>query len=223
MLDTNNIQVIPISHATMVIKWNGKVFYTDPVGGKDKFAGQPAADIILLTDIHSDHLDVETLQGVAGEATQLIAPPAVAGMLTAELSNKTIIMNNGEAIEEQGFKIEAVPMYNVPESNDAFHTKGRGNGYVVEAEGQRVYISGDTANTPELQSLQNIDLAFLAMNLPYTMSVEEAAEAVLAFKPKRVTPYHYRGPDGLSDIKKFKHLVNNRDANIKVELINFYP
>ena len=114
-------------------------------------------------------------------------------------------------------------MYNLPESAQAFHTKGRGNGYVLERDGKRVYISGDTSGIPEMRNLKDIDLAFVCMNLPYTMSVEEAAEAVLAFAPKKVVPYHYRGPDGLSDTTKFRELVNAANPNIEVDLMNFYP
>jgi L-ascorbate metabolism protein UlaG (beta-lactamase superfamily) len=114
-------------------------------------------------------------------------------------------------------------MYNIPESDKTFHTKGRGNGYVITADGKGVYIAGDTSATPEMKALQNIDVAFIPMNLPYTMNVEEAADATVAFKPKVVHPYHYRGQDGFSDINKYKELVNAKDPSINVELLNFYP
>jgi|SRR3989344_690863 len=218
-----NIQVTPIEHATMVLNWNGKVIYTDPVGDASLFAAQPKSDIVLITDIHGDHFDLDTLKSVIADNTAIIAPQAVADKITEKLLGTLSIMKNGEILEEQGFKIEAVPMYNIPESENAYHTKGRGNGYVLEADGKRVYIAGDTSNTPEMRGLQNIDLAFIPMNLPYTMNVEEAAEGVLALKPKEVTPYHYRGPDGLSDINEFKRLVNAGNPDIKVTLLNFYP
>jgi L-ascorbate metabolism protein UlaG (beta-lactamase superfamily) len=114
-------------------------------------------------------------------------------------------------------------MYNMPETESNPHTKGRGNGYVLEAGGKRVYVAGDTGDTPEMRGLKEIDIAFVPMNLPYTMSIESAADAVIEFKPKMVHPYHYRGPNGLSDIQKFKELVNTGDSSIKVELLNFYP
>ena len=115
-------------------------------------------------------------------------------------------------------------MYNLPTAaNKDFHTKGRGNGYVIERSGKRVYIAGDTAGIPEMRALKNIDIALVPMNLPYTMDVAEAAEAVLAFKPKQVFPYHYRGPDGLADISKFKELVNASNPKIEVVLLNWYP
>ena len=131
-------------------------------------------------------------------------------------------MKNGEKGTQNGISIEAIPMYNIPESQNAMHTKGRGNGYVLEAGGKRIYIAGDTDATPEMKALTNIDVAFVPMNPPYTMNVEEAADGVVAFKPKVVIPYHYRTPNGLSDTNKFKELVEAKDPNIKVELLNFY-
>src|SRR6185369_3389071 len=174
--------------ATMVLKWGGKVIYTDPVGGVSAFTGEPAPDLILLTDIHSDHLDAKTLKEVSKVNTVLVAPQAVADMLsttTPAFLGTLVVLNNGEKIVEQNFSIEAIPMYNLPETPDAYHTKGRGNGYVVESQGEqskRVYVSGDTSDTPEMRHLKNIDIAFVCMNLPYTMSVESAASGVLAFK-----------------------------------------
>ena len=132
-------------------------------------------------------------------------------------------MNNGEKLEKSGFQIEAIAAYNIPESDKAFHTKGRGNGYVLEKGGTRIYISGDSSGTPEMRNLKNIDIAFVCMNLPYTMGVEEAAGAVLAFKPKQVYPYHYRTPDGFSDVAKFKALVNASNPNIEVVQLDWYP
>ncbi len=218
-----DLKITPIEHATMVLEMNGKVIYTDPVGGAMLFENQPQPDIILITDIHGDHLDPETLNAVSTEGTTIIVPQAVADELPEELVGNLVILENGKSITQSDIEITAVPMYNVPETSNSAHTKGRGNGYVLDSMGQRIYIAGDTGNTPEMQGLLNIDVAFIPMNLPYTMSVEEAAEAVVAFKPKIVHPYHYRGPDGLADIEMFKTLVNERDPQIRVELLNFYP
>ncbi len=180
----NEIGITPISHATMVMKWGGKIIYTDPVGGASVFAGQPEPDIILVTDTHGDHLDLPTLQAVATDYTIVIVPKAVADQSANLLPGLPQVLNNGEKTTVFGLSIEAVPMYNVPETPTTYHTKGRGNGYVIEAGGKRVYISGDTGNTPEMRALKDIDMAFVSMNLPYTMSVEDAATGVLAFKPK---------------------------------------
>lgn len=219
----NDIQITPISHATMVLQMGGQVIYTDPVDGKEAFAGQPAPTIILITDIHPDHMNVDTLNSFAQDNLVVVAPSAVADQLPQSLSDAIVVLKNGEKTTQKGIEIEAIPMYNIPESPDSFHTKGRGNGYVVSAGGKRVYISGDTSATPEMKALQNIDIAFMTMNLPYTMDIDEAADAVLAFKPKVVHPYHYRSQDGFSDTNKFKEMVEEKDPTIKVELLDFYP
>ncbi len=214
--------VTPISHATMVLTWGNEVLYTDPVGEASVFQGQPKPTLILVTDIHGDHLNADTLSAVAGDAT-VIVPQAVKDVLPNELAGRVVVMNNGEVRMFNDMRIEAIPMYNLPESEKSFHTKGRGNGYVIERNGYRVYVAGDTAGIPEMRTLKDIDMAFVPMNLPYTMSVEDAADAVLAFKPKQVYPYHYRGPGGLSDVQKFKELVQTGNSAIDVVLLNWYP
>jgi L-ascorbate metabolism protein UlaG (beta-lactamase superfamily) len=216
------VEVMPISHATGILKWGSTLVYMDPTGGKEAFDGKPEADIVLITDIHGDHLNVETLEAVLGDAT-LIVPQAVIAMLPQNLAAKAVVMNNGDKRTEQGIEILAMPMYNLPEADDSRHLKGRGNGYVLEREGYRVYIAGDTAGIPEMRSLTGIDMAFIPMNLPYTMDVEEAASAVLDFQPKKVYPYHYRGPEGLSDINRFKELVNQGGKDIEVVFGDWYP
>ena len=222
-MDNNTLHITPISHATMVLQLGGQVIYTDPVNGEEEFLGQPAPTIILVTDIHQDHMNAETLSALAKNNPVIVAPQTVADQLPENLSKSVVVLQNGEKTTQKGIEIEAIPMYNVPESPDSFHTKGRGNGYVVSAEGKRIYISGDTSATPEMKALHNIDIAFLTMNLPYTMDVPEAAEAALAFKPKVVHPYHYRSQNGFSDVNKFKKLVEEKDPTIQVELLDFYP
>ncbi|TSC77635.1 MAG: metal-dependent hydrolase [Parcubacteria group bacterium Gr01-1014_24] len=217
------VSVDPISHASMILNWDRVAIYTDPVGQAKTFASKPAPDIILLTDIHGDHFDVETLKAVVREKTIIIAPKAVADQMPAEFSAKVSVMNNAGTVNHLGLKIEAIPMYNIPESEKSFHPKGRGNGYVIEKGDTRVYVSGDTSGIPEMRNLPDIDMAFVAMNLPYTMSVEEAAEAVLEFKPQKVYPYHYRTPEGFSDIAKFKEIVNGGNPKIEVVQLEWYP
>ena len=218
----DSLQVIPISHASFILAWTDTVFSIDPTGGASAYAGKPFADLILLTDIHGDHLNIETLRA-QHQTARIIAPQAVKDQLPEDLAARTIVLSNDETRTEGPFSITAVPMYNLPERDNAhFHTKGRGNGYLIEREGTRVYIAGDTADTPEMRSLTNISLAFIPMNLPYTMSVEDAANAVIAFKPKKVYPYHYRGPDGLSDIDAFKKLVTEADPSIEVVFAQWY-
>jgi L-ascorbate metabolism protein UlaG (beta-lactamase superfamily) len=222
MATSSPVEIIPIEHATAVIRWGDAIFYTDPVGGTQAFANQPSPQIILLTDIHGDHLSVGTLESVSGTAT-FIAPQAVKDELPEALARRTKVLANGHALTERGFTILAIPMYNLPESPDAKHVKGRGNGYIVEKDGFRLYVAGDTAGTPEMRALRNIDIALVPMNLPYTMGIEEAASAVLDFKPKTVYPYHYRGPDGLADVEQFKRLVGEGNPDIEVVLAQWYP
>ncbi|HEY4503183.1 MAG TPA: MBL fold metallo-hydrolase [Candidatus Paceibacterota bacterium] len=221
--NVSQVSVVPISHASMVLNWDGMTVYTDPVGEAKVFEGLAIPDLILLTDIHGDHLDVEALKTVTKAQTIIVAPQAVADEIPEELKPQVLVMNNGEVLDHAGFKIEAIPMYNLPESPTSYHLKGRGNGYVVERGDKRVYISGDTAGIPEMRNLIGIDLAFVAMNLPYTMGVEEAADAVLAFKPGAVYPYHYRTPEGFSDVAKFKQIVNAGNKEVEVIQLEWYP
>jgi L-ascorbate metabolism protein UlaG (beta-lactamase superfamily) len=212
-----NITVHPINHATFALEWNGTTIYVDPVGGAARFKALPAPGLILLTDIHGDHLNKETLEAVAKPDTKIVAPPAVAEQLPSKLRERTTVLTNGQSAEVLGIPVEAIPAYNTTPQRQQFHAKGRGNGYMVALGGKRVYISGDTENTPEMAALKNIDIAFLCMNLPYTMTVEQAADAVRAFKPKVVYPYHSRG----SDLEKFKTLVG-ADAGVEVRLRDWY-
>ncbi len=217
------LEIEPISHATAVLNWGDAVIYTDPVGGANVFEGKAAPSFVLITDIHGDHMDAKTLEALNLGDTKIIVPQAVKEQLPKEMEANLIVMNNGDTKDMMGFSIKAVSMYNLPEAKDAMHVKGRGNGYVIEKGGQRLYISGDTEDIPEMRELKNIDIALVCMNLPYTMTVEDAANGVLAFAPKRVYPYHYRGKDGLSDVSKFKELVNKGNKEIEVIQLDWYP
>jgi L-ascorbate metabolism protein UlaG (beta-lactamase superfamily) len=215
------LTIQPITHATFVLTYQNKNIYVDPTGGAEAFKGLGAADFILITDIHGDHFDPKTLEGVNTSKTMLIVPQAVADQLPATINKKKlVILKNNDKTTQAGILITAVPMYNLPGTENAnYHTKGRGNGYILVIGGKNIYISGDTADTPELRALKNIDIAFVCMNLPYTMDVKSASQGVLAFKPKVVYPYHYRG----QDTKEFKTLVNAGDKNIDVRLREWYP
>lgn len=216
------VEVTPIEHASLVLKWGETIVYSDPVGGANAFAQQPKPAVVLVTHLHGDHMDPETLSAVLGDAV-LIAPQSVKDALPEELAPRVSVLSTGETTEVGGITIQAVPAYNLSEEQQMYHPKSRGdNGYVLEKDGYRVYIAGDTSGTPEMRALKDIDMAFVPMNLPYTMDVEEAASAVLDFKPKTVIPYHYRGQNGLSDVEKFKSLVNDGDSGIQVELLKWY-
>jgi L-ascorbate metabolism protein UlaG (beta-lactamase superfamily) len=217
-----SLTIQPIYHASVVLATPELTIYADPVGA-DYFKNQKPPDIILITDIHGDHFDVKTIDALKKENTLLIVPKVVADKLPESDKAHMVVMKNGDDITKMGIAIKAIPMYNLPESPTAFHTKGRGNGYVLGIGGKNIYLSGDTQGIPEMRSLKDIDVAFVCMNLPYTMDIHEAADAVLAFKPKIVYPYHYRGQNGFSDIQKFKKLVEAGDKNIDVRLRNWYP
>jgi L-ascorbate metabolism protein UlaG (beta-lactamase superfamily) len=217
------LKIQPLLHATLAFTWNGKTIYADPQGGVKVFEGIATPDLILITDIHGDHFNPETLQAINTTNAIIIAPQVVADKFPENLKSKVTVLNNGQTISKLDISITAVPMYNLPEAADAKHTKGRGNGYVLTFGNKNVYLSGDTAGIPEMRSLKNIDVAFVCMNLPYTMDVNEAASAVLDFKPKIVYPYHYRGQAGLSDTEAFKKTVNDSNNAIDVRLRNWYP
>jgi L-ascorbate metabolism protein UlaG (beta-lactamase superfamily) len=186
-----DITIQPINHATLQIVHATHVIDVDPVGQAD-FSGLPAPTLILVTDIHGDHMDAATIAKLRQPATKVVAPQAV---VTAAKLEGAIVIANGETKTVDGLSIEAVPMYNTTAERLQYHAKGRGNGYVVTIGGKRIYIAGDTEGIPEMRALKNIDVAFIPMNLPYTMTPAEAADAVKAFSPKIVYPYHYRGQD----------------------------
>ena len=216
------VDVKPISHGTLVLETEQQAIYIDPTGGLEAFKTEKKPTLVLITDIHGDHLSLQTLEAIdLGDAT-LIAPAAVVEKLPKDISKTIVTLNNGDSFDFNGLKIEAIPMYNLREDALKFHTKGRGNGYVLTINNERIYISGDTEDIPEMRSLKNIDKAFVCMNLPYTMTVESAASAVLDFNPKNVYPYHYRGTEGLSDVDKFKTLVNQENESINVILLDWY-
>ena len=208
-----DVVMTPIQHASLLLQAGGKNLYIDP-SGKDLFAGRPKADLILITDVHGDHMDPAALTQISAAQTTIIAPPAVAKTVTQAKP-----LSNGETSKWGGWTIEAMPMYNLqrgPSPGKFYHDKGRGNGYILTFGGTRFYIAGDTEGTPEMRALKNIDVAFIPMNLPYTMTPEEAADAVKAFHPKIVYPYHYRG----SDIHKFEALLAG--TGIEVRLRDWY-
>lgn len=182
------LQITPIQHASLILKAGGKVMYVDPAQGS--YDGLPQADYILITDIHGDHMAPNIVDKLRKPDTVILAPKAVAEKVTG-----CTVISNGESKTIGEFKIEAIPMYNLTPERQQYHPKGRGNGYVVTYGGKRLYFSGDTEGTPEMKALRNIDVAFICMNLPFTMTPPEAAEAVRAFHPAVVYPYHYRGQD----------------------------
>ena len=218
-----DVKINPILHGTVVFEFNGKTIYVDPYGGASAFEGQKKPDLVLITDIHGDHHSQETLDGLDLSMATIVAPKAVSEKLPTGKSKGITTINNGETKMIEGVSVFALPMYNLPETEDSRHPKGRGNGYVLTMGDKKFYLSGDTEDIPEMRALTDIDVAFVCMNLPYTMDVDQAADAVADFKPAIVYPYHYRGTEGLSDVDKFKSLVNSAAPGVDVRLRNWYP
>ena len=225
--DKGVLVIHPIHHATFVMQWNGKTVYIDPVGGVKPFADLPKPDLVLVTHIHADHFDAATIEALvpAGGQPFIIAPPTVAEKIPESLRGKTKvrILTNGERTEAEGIVIKAVPAYNKTPEKEKFHPKGRDNGYVLTMGGKKVYIAGDTQDTAEMRALKGIDVAFLPMNLPYTMTVAKAADAIREFKPKIVYPYHYRSGDKTkADLEELKRLVG-KDSGVEIRSRDWYP
>jgi len=208
------VKITPLNHASTMIEAAGKTIYLDPAKPVN-FAGHPKADLVLVTDIHPDHMDPASIAELSKAGTEIFAPPVVVKTVT---NAKPIA--NGETKTWQDWSIEAIPAYNLtrgPAPGKLFHDKGRGNGYVLTYGGKRFYFSGDTEGVPEMRALKNIDVAFVCMNLPYTMPPDEAADAVKAFHPKVVIPYHYRGSDLTVFVKRLE------GTGIEVRLLDWYP
>jgi L-ascorbate metabolism protein UlaG (beta-lactamase superfamily) len=210
-------EIVPIHHAALMLTWKGAHILVDPapVASGDQGAALaapykrlPPPDVILITHIHGDHFSVPILQAVAGPNTVIVAPQNVHDAMPADLQAKTKVMKNGDHASFDGVPVEAVAMYNTTPERANFHPKGLGNGYVLTLGDKRVYIAGDTEETPELAHLSAIDVAFIPVNLPYTETIEAAAKWVKDFKPKFVFPYHYSNQDGTtSDMAAFETQV----------------
>ena len=193
--DGGEILVSPVSHASFVMSVPGLVIYNDPVGGKALYEGQPAPGLVLITHEHGDHFEPETLAAIVGADTRLVVNPAVMEKLPEDLKAKATAIANGEKATVGPVEIEAIPAYNTTEERKKYHPQGRDNGYVLTVDGRRVYIAGDTEDIPEMRALKDIYVAFVPMNLPYTMDETQAGSAVAEFKPAFVYPYHYKGSD----------------------------
>ena len=217
------LKIYPVSHASMVLQYGDLTIYVDPVGMATDYTYYNDPDLILITDIHGDHFSLETLRGLNTQNAKIIVPQVVANEMPETFTPQIDVLNNGDSKERYEITIEAIPMYNLREEALRFHQKGRGNGYVLDLDGKRIYISGDTEDIPEMRSLKQIDIAFVCMNLPYTMTEESAADAVLEFTPKTVYPYHYRGNPDVSDVGKFKEYIYNGNPEIQVVQLDWYP
>jgi L-ascorbate metabolism protein UlaG (beta-lactamase superfamily) len=215
-LATTNGDVIirPVVHASFLIKWNDVVIYNDPDTGN--YTGLPKGQLILIGHEHSDHWDATTINNIKATNAVIVANQDVYNQFSAALRTSTVILGNGDTTNLFGIHIEAVPAYN------GNHPQGSDNGYVLTIGGRRIYMSGDTGDIPETRALQNIDVAFLSMNVPFTMTVQQAASVTRAFAPKVIYPYHYRNGDGtFANLNTFKTLVGT-DLPIEVRFRKWY-
>jgi L-ascorbate metabolism protein UlaG (beta-lactamase superfamily) len=182
-----------IGHGTLMFEFGGKIIHIDPVGRYADYSDMPKADLVLITHHHGDHLDPEVLNMICVEDTEIVLAEKC-----LEQFDRGIVMHNGDEKEVKGIHIKAVPAYNIKHmrsNNVPYHIKGEGNGYILELGDKKVYIAGDTENIPEMKSLKDIDIAFLPMNVPYTMTPEMVADAAQSFMPKILYPYHYGDTD----------------------------
>jgi L-ascorbate metabolism protein UlaG (beta-lactamase superfamily) len=190
---SGDLQITFIGHGTLMFRYGKLVVHVDPVSEYADYALQPKADIVLVTHDHGDHLDQKAIDAIRTGNTVLVGTATCASRVAGMTA-----MRNGESREVRGLRIEAVPAYNIVNkrpTGEPFHPKGDGNGYIITFGDKRVYAAGDTENTPEVKALRNIDIAFLPMNLPYTMTPEMVADAAKAFAPKILYPYHYGNTD----------------------------
>jgi L-ascorbate metabolism protein UlaG (beta-lactamase superfamily) len=191
-----DLKITFIGHGTLMFAYGGKIIHVDPVSRYADYAQLPKADLILITHEHGDHLDGKAVQVASSDRTTVAANQASAKSLTS-----AVVLGNGETRTLAGFTVEAVPAYNLEK---AFHPKGNGNGYIITFGDKRVYVAGDTENTPEMKALKQIDIAFLPMNLPYTMTPEMVADAARTFRPKVLYPYHFGSTDTSALVQQLK-------------------
>lgn len=214
----SKISFTAVEHASFVIQTSELVLYVDPVGSTEDYNSFPAPDIILITHAHGDHFNPALIKMLEKEKTKIVSNTEV-----VEKLGKGHSLKNGEVYFGEKIKIEAIAAYNSTPERQKFHPTGVGNGYLLNIGKERVYISGDTEDIPEMRKLKNIDHAFVCMNLPYTMSVEQAASAIAGFRPQNVYPYHYRNQDGsYSDVQgKLKKLLS-KYPQVKIHYYTWY-
>jgi L-ascorbate metabolism protein UlaG (beta-lactamase superfamily) len=208
-----DLSVTFLGHASLLLTFNGKNIFIDPFGQVADYTNLPKADLILCTHEHGDHLDLKALAAIRTPATRLVLNPAGAAQVDG-----AIAMRNGDKKTVGGLQIEAVPAYNIlhkREDGNLYHPKENGNGYILTFGDKRLYLAGDTENIPEMKNLQAIDIAFLPMNLPYTMTPEMVAEAARMFMPGILYPYHF----GNTDTSKLVELLK-ADKGIEIRIRN---
>jgi L-ascorbate metabolism protein UlaG (beta-lactamase superfamily) len=202
-----SLKITFLGHGTLMLDYKGWIIHVDPVSAEADYAALPPADLVLVTHEHGDHLDAAAVARITRPGTVIVANPASAGRLRG-----AVALRNGESTTVDSVKIEALPAYNTSPGRERFHPKGRDNGYLLTIGGKRVYIAGDTEETPEMRALKNIDIAFLPMNQPYTMTPEQVAKAARAFKPRVLYPYH----TGETDTAQLAALLEGKGVEVRI-------
>ena len=207
-----DVEITPIRHASLRIRFDGLEIYVDPVGAKMEpaidFSAFPKADVILVTHEHFDHFDGDAIAELGKEGTQIVVNPRVHGMLGSGMP-----LANGDSLAlGGGATVDAVPAYNTTPGRDRFHPKGRDNGYILTLDGFRIYVAGDTEDIPEMAAIRDIDVAFLPCNQPYTMTPEQAARAALTVRPKVLFPYHYSD----TPVQKVAELLAGSGIDVRI-------
>lgn len=207
-----SLKITFFKHASLLIEYAGKKIFIDPVSDYADYTQQPKADFILVTHEHHDHFDIKAILAIETTDTQIIANPNCQKML-----ERGQAMRNGDVIQlEPDIKLEAVPAYNTTPGRDKFHPKGRDNGYILTVGNTRIYIAGDTEDIPEMKQIKDIDIAFLPVNQPYTMTPEQAVKAAKIIRPRILYPYHY----GDTDINKVKDgLKNDKETEVRIRAL----
>lgn len=204
------LKIAFIGHASLLFEFGGKTIYIDPDSRLADFSSLPKADMIFITHEHKDHCDPKALDALRTEKTVLISNEGCA----KEAPGATV-MRNGDVKTMEGLRVQAVPAYNIVHMRSEgvpYHPKGTGNGYVITFGDKRIYVAGDTENIPEMKDLKEIDIAFLPMNLPYTMTPEMTADAALSFRPKILYPYHF----GDTDTSKIEQLLKDSGMEVRI-------
>ena len=203
------LKITFIGHGTLMFAFDDKIIHIDPVGNYADYTKMPKGDIVLITHEHGDHLDLKALEVLRTEKTAIVLTETCAKQVKGGM-----IMKNGDIRTVEGLRIEAVPAYNIKAS---YHPKGTGNGYIIAFGDKRIYVAGDTENTPEMKKLKSIDIAFLPINLPYTMTPEMVADAARAFRPKILYPYHFGNTDTSELVKLLK---GEKDIQVRIRKLN---
>ncbi len=207
-----DLKITFIGHASLMFTFGDKIIHVDPVSAQGDYTKLPKADVVLVTHEHGDHLDPKALRAVLTEDTRLVLPEKCAQNISGG-----IVMNNGDKKTVEGIEIEAVPSHNLDPARP-FHPKGDGNGYVITFADKRIYIAGDTENIPEMKDLERIDVAFLPMNMPFTMTPEMVADAAKAFRPRILYPYHF----GATDTSELTALLDGeKDIEVRIRKMGY--